>query len=79
MTISSGLEQYGRVLSWVVLVPNWSRSKLQDLSSFLGRDGFELGQLSGTRLRQLYRLQLLLIWSSGRVLELASMSAEPEK
>ncbi len=30
----------GRVLGLVVVVPNWSSGRWQDLSSFIGRDGF---------------------------------------
>ncbi len=38
--MNSELEQCGRVLGLVVVVPNWSSGRLQDLGSFIGHDWF---------------------------------------
>ena len=40
VAMGSELEQCGRMLGLVVVVPNWSSSRLQDLGSFIGRDWF---------------------------------------
>ena len=38
--MGSKLKQRGRVLGFVVVVPNWSSGRWQDLGSFIGRDRF---------------------------------------